>query len=343
MAVESLTVTLGVDDHHGKIKGEDLTGGDKNDNQIVTVEDGGNLSGTYTFEEFGKGTPTEPGAGPGGDDLFIFDLSAFDDDFDIAVKSFDAGDIFQFNNWDTMTTVGTVTTITYTGSDGLVHTVTIDAQSSIGVAGVDVVQVVCFARGTVIDTEIGPVPVEQLCEGDLVLCGDGSSRPILWIGSRRLDAQALRLHPELAPVSFAPDAFGPGRPGRRLRLSPQHRVLLRDWRAELLFGEAEVFVSALQMVNDSSIRVESDCCGVEYFHILLEAHHTVFANGVECETLMPAELSQSALPSQARSEILTIFPELAGDLGAYGPTRHMTLKGHGAQALMAQALLPGRA
>ena len=332
MAIETLSISL----TSSGAKGKSLIAGDKDDNQIVTVLDGGNLGhgdGEVKFEFWGRGSPTEPGAGPGGDDRFILDLSGFDDDFTITVKSMDAGDVFQINNFQTWTIAGSVHTFTYTGSDGNSHTLIIEALSANG-DNDDIVQVVCFGHGTGILTNNGEVPVETLKAGDLVKCGDGAVRPIRWIGGRKVDADMMALHPSLRPVELAQGSLGKDLPTQVLRLSQQHRVVLRDWRAELLFGCFEVMVTAKSLVNDTDIRKVSDENGIEYFHILLDDHQSVFANGVECESLMPADLAKRAMTVAARSEIYLLFPELVTDLSSYGPVCHMALISYEATALM---------
>lgn len=338
MATETLTVYLG--DEDDEIKGSDHIGSgrDKDDNQIVTILDDSEGSKTFdggnlTFEFWGKGSPTTPGAGPGGDDVFKIDLSGFDDNFDIDLKSMDAGDTFQITGWDTKTVVGTFYTFTYTGDDGGSYTMTIDAQSENGDTGVDVVRIVCFVRGTRIRTENGDIAIEDLSIGDEVLCGDGELHPIRWIGGRRLNTEMLKANPHLRPVVLERDALGAARPDDALALSPQHRVMLSDWRAELLFGAPEVLVAAKMLINDTTVR---KCLGyeeVEYFHILLDSHRVVYANGLECETLMPAELAKHAMSAEQRSELFEIFPELAADLTLYGDLRHRALKGYEVSAL----------
>lgn len=338
MAVEILEIFL---DGSSSVEGSDeISGsGDVNDNQYVTVSDGGDLSGTITFQNWGKDTATETGAGSGGDDIFYFDLATFDDDFTIAVKSMDSGDQFVFTNFDSATPTATGYTFTYTGSDGLSHTITIETQSTNGTAGVDVVQVIiCFGRGTGILTETGEVPVEDLQADDKLMCSDGQLRPIRWVGSRFLDAESLRNQPHLQPIRISAGALGKAQPTRDLILSPAHRVLLNDWRAELMFGAAEVLASAKMLVNDSTIRKQVDCQGIEYFHILLDEHQTIFANGLACETLMPAELAKTALLTDARSEILELFPEMAADLSIYGDLCFMSLKAHEVDALLSLGL-----
>lgn len=343
MATDTLTIYL---EDNGTIKGKDLDAvTDEDNNQIVTfLPDGDDFEGgTYTIAFFGKGSPTEPGAGPGGDDIFHMDLSLFDDDFSFIVKSMDPEDIFDITGWDSVEKTGTVYTFTYTGSDNMEHTFVIDAQSTNGDEGVDVVQVlhrgndvtiVCFARDTHIETENGEIPIQNLREGDLVKCGDGHLRPICWIGSRKLDAEDLQNNPNWSPIRFSAGCMGDGYPSRDLYLSPQHGVLLRDWRAELLFGDNEVFVPAKHLVNDLTIRPDTNCAEIEYFHILLDEHHTVLADGMECESLCVDALRTGALNPEARDEILGLFPELAADLGANGEAYRQTLRRYEAEALL---------
>jgi len=329
-SADYVTVTFGAgNDHDGdevKIIGKDLPGvSNENRTQIVTVVDGGDMDdndndgegATYLFEFFGKTTNDN--------DEFKFDLSGFDDDFSIAVKSMDPGDTFYFSGADSHTVVGSVWTIEYTGSDGSPHTITMDSQSQNSGFG-EATVVVCFAKGTTICVPDGEVAVEDLSAGDTVICGDGTTREILWIGGRKVNADRLLQNPNLRPVLFQADALGVGCPDRPLRLSPQHRVMLNDWRAELLFGENEVLAPAIALLNDTSITRDHEREEIEYFHILLYGHHTVFANGVECETLMPAEMALTAMSGEAREEIFMLFPEMAADLVSFGSTYRCVLK-----------------
>ena len=344
MTTETLTVFLGdFEDEDTKVKGKDLVAGDEDDNQIVTIldatsdgeDDGDGFDGgTLLFEFWGKDAPEDPGAGPGGDDLFGIDLSGFDDDFHIDVQSMDAGDAFRISGWDSKSVEGTTHRFHYTGKDGGDYTMSIDAQSRNGETGIDVVQVLCFCRGTRIGTPEGETAIEDLHIGDLVTCADGIDRPLRWIGRRRLTAQTLAANPHLRPVRFAPGTLGGGLPRRDLRLSPQHRVRLEDGRAEVLFGEAEVLVPARALVNGDGIRTEAAETGVEYYHLLLDSHQVVHAEGAPCETLMPAEMARTAMSAEARAEILAIFPDLAADLRRYGPTRHRALRPFEAEVLL---------
>lgn len=90
----------------------------------------------------------------------------------------------------------------------------------------------CFAAVTMIETGRGAVAIEKLTEGDLVQTRDHGLQPIRWIGWRTVDARH-----DLAPIRIKAGTFGND---RDLLVSPQHRILVSDWMAELLFGEDEV-------------------------------------------------------------------------------------------------------
>ena len=84
----------------------------------------------------------------------------------------------------------------------------------------------CYVTGTRIATPDGERAVESLAEGVLVVTASGKTRPIVWIGHRRVDC---RRHPrpwDVLPVRISAGAFGPAQPRRDLVLSPDHAVFV---------------------------------------------------------------------------------------------------------------------
>ncbi len=96
------------------------------------------------------------------------------------------------------------------------------------------------------------------------------------------------------PIRIKANALGKGLPKRDLLVSPQHRILVSDWRAELMFGVSEVLVAAKHLVNDRDIRVATDLDEFEYYHILFESHQTVFSEGLPSESFHPGGLDEIA-------------------------------------------------
>ena len=178
--------------------------------------------------------------------------------------------------------------------------------------------VVCFAKGTLIETNLGDKPIETLAAGDLVRTLDHDFQPVRWIGSVRRPAIGT-----LAPVMIRKGVLGNR---RDLMVSPQHRMLLTGWRAELFFGASEVLTTAKSLINDRDVfRVEGGF--VEYFHILFDKHEIIFAEGAPSESFYPAAVGAQALPKETRDEILTLFPHL-GTVGfaGYGASARGSLK-----------------
>ncbi len=155
----------------------------------------------------------------------------------------------------------------------------------------------CFVAGTLITTCAGPRPIEELDVGDLIVSRDSGDVPVRWIGRRRVRARGA-----FAPIRIRAYALGND---RDLLVSPNHKVLLTGWRAELLFGEEEVLVAAKHLINDKTIVRETCLTWVEYFHILLDNHGIIYAEGCAAESLDPQFLEVWAddLPEDVPLEV----------------------------------------
>ncbi len=132
----------------------------------------------------------------------------------------------------------------------------------------------CYLRGTRIATPTGERAIESLAAGDLVLTGSGEVRPIVWMGHRHLDC---RRHPkprDMWPVRVRCDAFGPGRPHRDLLLSPDHSVFVDD-----------ALIPVRYLINGATI-VQEMADSVTYWHLELDRHDVILAEGLPCETYL---------------------------------------------------------
>ncbi|WP_170765438.1 Hint domain-containing protein [Ruegeria lacuscaerulensis] len=158
----------------------------------------------------------------------------------------------------------------------------------------------CFTPGTLIDTPDGPRRVEELKPGDLITTADHGAQPLLWVGRTVVEAQG-----KLAPIRFEAGVLGLDHP---LTVSPQHRMLVEDWRALYLFGHSEVLIAAHCLVNgDTVTRVEGG--EVEYIHLLFSRHEIVIANGAKSESYYPGHAISQA-DQDTQEEVLRLFPEL---------------------------------
>ncbi|MDG1430575.1 MAG: Hint domain-containing protein, partial [Paracoccaceae bacterium] len=137
----------------------------------------------------------------------------------------------------------------------------------------------CFTPDTLILTEFGELPVQDLRPGMLVKTKDRGLQPLIWVGKSVLPARS-DTYPIKIDAGFLEN-------DRALIVSPQHRILLRGVFAELLFGVDEVLVKAKDLVNDQTV---TRCFGndqIVYFHLLLEEHELLLSNGQWSESFLP--------------------------------------------------------
>jgi hypothetical protein len=162
-----------------------------------------------------------------------------------------------------------------------------------------------FALGTQIDTPDGPRPVESLQPGDLISTLDNGSQPVRWVGRRWISPQEMTLREDLRPLRLEAGVLGNE---RALLISPRHRVLLNDWRAQVYFGEDQVLVPAQALLNGATVRQVVPLAGVTYLHLLFDRHEVILSEGTLSESLHPGENGLGALDPAQRQEIEALFP-----------------------------------
>jgi hypothetical protein len=166
---------------------------------------------------------------------------------------------------DTVTTAMTVSI-----SDGSDDALATNAVTTMITAATSVA---CFAAGTRIGTPRGEVRVENLRVGDLVLTISGQARRVEWIGRRALDCRRDPAPEWVRPVRVAPHTFGENRPKRALLLSPDHSVYVDD-----------VLIPIKFLINGTTI-VPVDAATVNYYHLELQQHDVVLAEGLPTEVV----------------------------------------------------------
>ncbi len=189
----------------------------------------------------------------------------------------------------------------------------------------EIENIICFTPGTRIATPHGLVAIEDLEVGDLVVTRDHGLQPVRWLEGRNVPAID-----RFAPVRIRKNVLA-GQ-DRDLIVSPQHRVLFQGYRAELLFGESEVLVSAKHLVDGLDVTQDEQKM-VTYIHIMFDRHEVIYAEGAATESFHPGDIGMGAVSEQAREELFAIFPELRADQSAYGNTARKCLKQHEAKLI----------
>jgi hypothetical protein len=133
----------------------------------------------------------------------------------------------------------------------------------------------CFCPGTLIQTDHGPVPVERLAIGDTVITLDGAAEPVRWIGRRSYAGSFIAGNVAILPVCIKAGALGEGVPLQDLFVSPGHAM----------FVDGQL-VAASRLVNGVSIVQAGAVESVTYYHVELQRHAVLFANGATAESFL---------------------------------------------------------
>ncbi len=169
------------------------------------------------------------------------------------------------------------------------------------------VMIMCFAAGTSIAVPDGERTVDELNPGDLVQTLDHGPRPIQSVLKRRLDfgAGAEDRH---KPIVFKPGSLAPGRPKRDLKVSPQHRMLVRAR------GGTQFLAPAKGLIGRIGVRRMEGCKTIRYFHLVFDRHEIISAEGCWTESFFPGAYVMSQSNARIRAELLEIYPELVSGL-----------------------------
>jgi collagen type I/II/III/V/XI/XXIV/XXVII alpha len=175
-------------------------------------------------------------------------------------------------------TAGNTLTVSDSGNGGTDHIIFGSGISASGfnIVNNNTIQVACFAAGTRIATETGFTAVEDLRAGDDIRTLLGGPGRIVWLGSRAVDC-ARRPKPEAVwPIQIVRGAFGENLPSRDLFVSPDHAIYVDD-----------VLIPAKCLLNGTTVR-QVKRRRVVYYHIELERHDVVLAEGLPAETYLDA-------------------------------------------------------
>ena len=308
-----------------------LTGGDD-------ILDGG-TGADMMYGEAGSDTFTvaqgDTADGGAGDDTFnLVDLAEAGSGAITIVGGEDeetVGDTLNFGGL-----IGNLNEVTITNSDdangGLSGTVTLADGSVVTFSEIETL-IVCLAEGTLIATPAGETPIEALRPGDLVDTVDDGARPVQWIGHRAAAGTGKN-----APIRFAPGVLGATRP---LVVSPQHRMLVSGPEVELLFGTPEVFALAKALAGRPGV-ARRPVPQATWYHLLLDRHSVIIADGVQTESFFPTDQSLGALDRAMRDDLYRQRPDLHERLDDYGTAARPCLTVNEARLLTPAITATGR-
>jgi hypothetical protein len=131
---------------------------------------------------------------------------------------------------------------------------------------------ICFCADTMIDTPEGEVPVQTLQSGDMVATAHNGPRKVVWVGQGKvLTTRGLRS--AATPVIVRKGALADSVPNRDLHVTKGHSLYIDG-----------VLIPVEFLVNHRSILWDDRAQEVEIYHVELESHDVLIANGALAES-----------------------------------------------------------
>lgn len=132
----------------------------------------------------------------------------------------------------------------------------------------------CFAEGTLIATPDGNVAVEDLQVGTHINTLNGSM-PLKWLGHRSITVGKQERPEENWLVRICASALADGVPARDLLVTQEHCMVF-DGK----------LVPARMLVNNRSIIIDRSINAYTYYHVELETHAAIWAEGALTESYL---------------------------------------------------------
>lgn len=117
----------------------------------------------------------------------------------------------------------------------------------------------------------GYVPIADLSIGDRIITRNGL---------RVLRELSVTTHTFRA-ISVGKGTLGYSRPTTQMLMAPDQEVMVRDWRAEVLFGRDAVIIPIERMVDGKYIAEEEELKEHNVFDLRFDSEEVFYADGVE--------------------------------------------------------------
>ena len=154
-----------------------------------------------------------------------------------------------------------------------------DAPFSRSAGGAGTLPAPGMLAGTMVRTLEGVLPVEYLTPGD---------RIVTRAGMRRLTSISVLSRKMIDLVRIRASTMGHDRPDQDLLLSPGQPVVIRDWRAQALYGVPAAAIPAARLADGEFVCLETHR-QVRLFALRFDDEEVIYAEGLElaCPASLP--------------------------------------------------------
>ena len=176
-----------------------------------------------------------------------------------------------------------------------------------------------FSRGSLVQTDMGPVAVEDLWPGDRIATQDGKHQPLVWKGSTslvpaRADSRGQR-HPL---TSFMADSFGMQKPMSCVVAGPAARLLCTPPHLRANAQDTELLTPVQAFQDGMNIFETAPPTAIELYHLCLPAHAVIQVGGLPFESYHPGPNALHLVSYPIKTLFLNMFSH-ADCIADFGP------------------------
>ncbi|MEJ6397656.1 Hint domain-containing protein [Yoonia sp. 208BN28-4] len=183
-----------------------------------------------------------------------------------------------------------------------------------------------LGRGAIVQTQTGPMAVEDLLPGDQVKTVTNGFQTLKWRGTMQIIPGAQNHRPEMGTMTrITADALGLGRPGPDLVVGPAARMLHTHAGVRTLTGSDAAFVPVRDFIDGSSIIELRPIAPVHVYQLGFDGHERICVNGIEVETLHPGAPHTLQVKHDMRAIFMSLFPHKR-DINSFGTMCHPRIR-----------------
>ncbi len=176
-----------------------------------------------------------------------------------------------------------------------------------------------FTHGSLIQTTMGPVAVEDLQPGDMVHTSTGEPAEVIWIGTTTFSPADSGKRTPL--IRIMPDSLGQSRPDRSLTVGPGARILHTPPALRAIADGKQLFTPASRFVDGVNVIEVTPPTPTRLFHICLSRHAAINVDGIEMETYHPGTQAPRDVSHSVRDRFVSLFPRIS-HISDFGQLAH---------------------
>ncbi|MEP1766747.1 MAG: Hint domain-containing protein [Sulfitobacter sp.] len=176
-----------------------------------------------------------------------------------------------------------------------------------------------FTHGSLIQTTMGPIAVEDLQPGDMIQTATGEPAELTWIGTSTFSPAEVGKRTPL--IRIMPDALGQSRPERSLTVGVGARIMHTPPALRGVADGKQLLTPAVKLVDGVNVIEITPPTATRLFHICLSRHAVINVDGIQMETFHPGAAAPREVSHAMRDRFVSLFPRIS-HLSDFGPLAH---------------------